>query len=148
MEQPESMEPATAKTRVARSTLIVAWTTLFRTSLIRILKTKFAPGRREQCGTHVVAHRETWQQRKETGLRSWKTDRRDRWKNKQGAAGKKRGRSAKLPLFFRKLTVRPKKRCMIPLSGRLPTSGVGHVFARVEMPSCDCASACGHQWTC
>src|SRR5215469_2411905 len=100
MEQPESMEPATAKTRVARSTLIVAWTTLFRTSLIGILKTKFAPGRREQRGTHVVARRETWQQRKETDLRSWKTDRRDRWKKKQRAAGKKRGRSAKLPRFF------------------------------------------------
>ena len=88
MEQPESMEPATAKTRAARSTLIVAWTTLFGTSLIGILKTKFAPGRREQRGTHVVARRETWQQRKETDLRSWKTDRRDRWKKKQRAAEK------------------------------------------------------------
>jgi PAB1-binding protein PBP1 len=86
------MEPAKAKTQVAP--LLVAWTTLFRTSLIGILKIQFAPNRTEQYGTHVVARRETWQQTNETDLRSWKTDRRDRSGGKRGKERRKRKKVA------------------------------------------------------
>ena len=143
------MEPANAKPRVAP--LLVAWTTLLRTSLIGILKTKFAPGGTEQCETHVVARRGTWQQRNETDLRSWKTDRRARWGEKalKGRKQKKerRGRSANRRCFHQ-LDARTEERCMIPLSGRPPASGVGHVFARVEISCCDRDAASDHRRTC
>src|SRR2546430_2213601 len=44
----------------------------------RISKMKFAPGGKEQCGNHVVPRRGMEQQRNKADLRSWKTGREDR----------------------------------------------------------------------